>query len=134
MNCKEIMDISARTDILQKAKRCFKYLKLGHFANKCAQKYKKCGGAHHQVIYKGKEISSTQEAQTEAENNTDRLVTATVKGKKEILLQTAQATAFRTDVNKKIPVCILFDGGSQRSYITEELKKKLNLAVEKLKI
>ena len=58
------------------------------------------------------------------------MVTATSKGKSSALMQTAQAYAFGEESSKKIKVNILFDSGSQRSYVTEELKRKLNLRSE----
>ena len=55
---------------------------------------------------------------------------STVKRKTNVLLQTAKAFVFGEDWNKKIPVHILFDSGSQKSYVTKELKKILSLNVE----
>eukprot|EP00795_Rhopilema_esculentum_P004041 gene4041-20216_t len=54
-------------------------------------------------------------------------VTALANDKKQVLLQTAKAQAFAADGVTKIPITILFDSGSQRSYISEETKKKLSL-------
>ena len=45
----------------------------------------------------------------------------------EILLQTARATASRTDSGKSENVRILLDSASQRTFISTELKEKLNL-------
>ena len=53
------------------------------------------------------------------------LATATRKAK--VLLQTAQTFVYSVG-NSTVPVQILFDNGSQRSYITETLKVKLALA------
>ena len=122
ISCKEITDLEQRKTLLQKAKRCFKCLKFGRFAKDCNRKCKKCGYGHHQVI-----CNKSGEGTAET---FDRLVTATVKGKKEVLLQTARASAFGEDPTKKMAIDVLFDSGSQRSYISEELKKKLSLNVE----
>ena len=46
------------------------------------------------------------------------------------MLQTAQGYVYGEEESKKIPVNILFDGGSQRSYVTEEVRRKLNLNAE----
>ena len=46
------------------------------------------------------------------------------------MLQTAWTFAFKDSQSKKVPVRILFDSGSQRSYFTDELCDKLNLRVE----
>ena len=57
-------------------------------------------------------------------------VTALANNKKQVLLQTAKAQAFAADGVTKIPIKILFDSGSQSSYMSEETKKKLSLPVE----
>lgn len=49
------------------------------------------------------------------------------KAKGSILLQTATAIATNEDRSKSIPVRILFDNGSQRSYVTDHIKAKLGL-------
>jgi len=59
-----------------------------------------------------------------------RTPTSTVKRKANVLLQTAKVFVFGEDRNEKIPVHMLFDSGSQKSYVTEEIKKKLSLDVE----
>ena len=46
-------------------------------------------------------------------------------------MQTAKTYVVGKDSTKKIPVTILFDSGSQKSYITEAVQKKLGLQVEK---
>ena len=43
------------------------------------------------------------------------------------MLPTAKAVATNEDQNKSMTVRILFDGGSQRSYITDNVSKKLGL-------
>jgi len=48
-----------------------------------------------------------------------------------VLLQTATAYTFGDEKDNKIQVNILFDGGSQKSYIAEDLKKSLGLKPEK---
>ena len=50
-----------------------------------------------------------------------------VTNKRHVLLQTARAVATNEDGSKTCPVRILFDSGSQRSYLTDDLKRKLNL-------
>jgi hypothetical protein len=51
---------------------------------------------------------------------------STTHGKK-VLLQTATTFAFSHDESELVPVRILLDSGSQRSYVTEQLKEKLDL-------
>ena len=47
-----------------------------------------------------------------------------------VLLQIAQPYAFGENSNKKVPVNVLFDSGSQKSYIVERLMKILALKSE----
>ena len=49
------------------------------------------------------------------------------KGTTNVLLQTASGYVFGEDQSAKVSVNILFDSGSQQSYVTEELKMKLSL-------
>ena len=104
------------------SKRCFKCLKLGHISKDCDRKCKKCGYGHHQVLCAKSEESKATESM-------DQLVTATIKGKKEVLLQTAMTYAYGDNEMKKIPIDILFDSGGQRTYVSEGVKEKLSLNV-----
>ena len=72
------------------------------------------------------------EGTTEEGNETPFLgsavtATSTARTKGSILLQTATTTATNNDRSKTMTVRILFDSGSQRSYITDSVRKKLGL-------
>ena len=54
-----------------------------------------------------------------------------MKDSKAILLQTVKAVACDPSEVNKAGVRILFDNGSQRSYITDSLKQRLRLSVSK---
>eukprot|EP00112_Aurelia_sp_Birch-Aquarium-sp1_P024221 Seg755.3 transcript_id=Seg755.3/GoldUCD/mRNA.D3Y31 product="hypothetical protein" protein_id=Seg755.3/GoldUCD/D3Y31 len=127
--CPEITDFKERKKILQASNRCFSCLKTGHNTTHCPanRNCRKCGGKfHHQSIC----FKETQQAETDQSNQGESTVTATVNGKNEVLLQTAQGYVYGEDKSKKIPVNILFDGGSQRSYMTGEVQRKLKLNAE----
>ena len=49
------------------------------------------------------------------------------------MLQTAKAFVFGEDKSKGVMVNVVLDGGSQRSYVTEELVKKLSLDINRIK-
>ena len=51
------------------------------------------------------------------------------KGK--VLLQAAEAQAYNEDGSTSVKVRILFDNGSQRTYITNNLQRKLGLTPNK---
>ena len=55
------------------------------------------------------------------------ITTSSIKEKTEVLLQTATTYAYGGDSNKKVPVNVLFDFGSQKTFVSEELQKKLDL-------
>ena len=91
-----------------------------------------CNGRHHNSICSKTETApnpaSVSDA-TSAENVThaSSASTATSRNKNQVLLQTARTMAFGGDDSRAVPVRILFDTGSQRSYITDELQKQLKL-------
>lgn len=64
-------------------------------------------------------------------STTIQLTTATTsstKVKGNVLLQTPTTIATNHDRSKSVPVQILFDNGSQRSYVTDSIKSKLGLS------
>ena len=89
-----------------------------------------CGQSHHQSICpslsssRNDEKPTTSPPEREVSNTT---TTNTVRNKGTVLLQTAKATAFNEDNSKSTHVRVLFDNGSQRSYVTSRLKSRLNL-------
>lgn len=56
------------------------------------------------------------------------MTTSTIKNNPKILLQTARTHVFTADGSNLLPVRVLMDGGSQRSYITNSLKTRLGLS------
>ena len=53
--------------------------------------------------------------------------TSAARSKVQVLLQTARTYAYVENSNKLLPVCVLLDSGTQRSYMTNHLKRKLGL-------
>ena len=123
--CKTVTSVSARKENMQKSRQCFVCLNTGHMANQCSgdRACRKCKGRHHHSI-----------CQKEREGHPETDVTVTASSQtitsENILLQTARTFAFRDNQSKMVPVKILFDSGSQRSYITDELRSKLDLKVK----
>ncbi|CAH3176470.1 unnamed protein product [Porites lobata] len=123
-------------------------LKKGHLVDQCDKSYRNCKRRHHQSICPAKspgeslnshppppeEKSSQSKPETQVSNNTTRvnttntetptthLTTATSRSKGSVLLQTATAVATNENQSKSATVQILFDSGSQRSYITDSVK------------
>ena len=128
-DCQEVTGVRKRQQIISTAKRCLNCLKYGHAAKNCFSKgrCRQCNGRYNTFLC---QKTSQDDCSTPSEIETNSLATSTVKRKANVLLQTAKAFVFGEDRNEKIPVHMLFDSGSQKSYVTEEIKKKLSLDVE----
>jgi len=90
---------------------------------------RRCHKRHHQslcdtLVNKPPSSDRIEPSTTDA---TAANTTNSIKEKKTILLQTARAVASDLDGSKELNIPILFDSGSQRSYITEAIKIKLGL-------
>lgn len=129
-------------------------LRKGHRNDQCQQN-KSCRrsqGNHHQSICErpfqpvgstppvhtnsnlGGESQSTNEEPTERNDQisnsalVNHTTTTSAKGPFKVLLQTAATYAQGFNNSSPVPVRILLDSGSQRSYVTTALKERLKLA------
>ena len=129
--CKEVTDVKQRKAILQAAKRCFRCLRLGHLSKDCNfnRKCFHCNGNHNSALCNKDEQEPKQEPKPDTS-----MAMSSVKEKTNVLLQTATTYAYGEDKTKKVTVNILFDGGSQKSFISEELKRKLDLKSERTEV
>ncbi len=133
-SCESVVGSEDRKSILRKSKRCFNCLRIGHNANICRneKKCRHCDGRHHQSICpKRKPVTKKETDRTETKpkdepkNEFCGTTTLTRVGKGSVLLQTARAYAVNGSTS--IPVRILFDTGSQRSYVTDNVTRKSRL-------
>ena len=152
-SCERVTDPQARFEILQRDRRCFVCLRSGHRGNSCNRNCRRCQGNHHQSICRQilslKESSSapnenslvrdmqnatlTSQA-TENQQLPSTATTASSKTRGTVLLQTATAIATNEDGSKSTRVKILFDSGSQKSYVTDSLKSRLGLKSTKTEL
>lgn len=130
-SCTKVTEVKDRKDILLKAGRCFNCLKLRHKLKDCdnPRNCRHCNRRHHQSICDRQppppppKPTDNAEPTVNATTNTDSRPN---KGKRVILLQTARAIA--VGPAGRVPVRILFDSGSQLSYVTKTLKERLGIS------
>ena len=116
--CKIVTNKDARIDILRKYSKCYLCLKGGHISKICKSSYfcQKGGGKHYISICKFEE-----------KNDNSQAVVSHVELCRTILLQTARASVLDLDNKSSCNTTILFDTGSQRSFITENVRKRSRL-------
>ena len=132
-SCDAVKDTAQRRNILERDKRCFNCLRFGQEAKECRnlKTCRHCRQRHHQSICplgdQGKPKPKEDSPELTEEPKT---TTTTVSNKKKgtVLLQTARATAVNDVNSETASVRILLDTGSQRTYITNRLREKLNLS------
>ena len=118
-----------------KERRCLKCLAPGHIASSCQNENvcRHCKQrSHHQSICLTLSPCDRSEKKSNQPEGDITNTTNTVRSKGTVLLQAAKGIAFNENNWKSSHVPILFDNGSQRSYITSNLKSKLNLKPMKI--
>ena len=139
-SCERVSDPQARFDILRRDRRCFVCLRPGHQGSSCNKDCRRCHGNHHQSLCRQSIPLRESPAQNENSHGTQNstlvshatespqtTTAASSETKRNVLLQTATAIATNEDGSKCTSVKILFDSGSQRSYVTDGLKSRLGL-------
>ena len=139
-SCDRVVDTKEHQVLLKRDRRCFTSLAKNHRSSQYDPKRncRRCGGKHHQSICKKPRAPDKPALRNERspEDNSrtmtaigqpNQATTTTTKTQHKVLLQTAVTYAKAPDGSKNIPVRILLDSGSQRSYIANSLKKRLGL-------
>lgn len=137
-SCKSVVNAKDRKDMLRKSGRCFVCLKTNHKSKDCnsPRTCRHCNNKHHQSICEQGHVTKPLgqdplkehiEVQRDEVTTGCASVNSCSKNKRTVLLQTARAIACNEGNTRSIPVRVLFDNGSQRSYITDSLQSKLGL-------
>ena len=138
--CNIVKEIESRRKVLKDNGRCYNCLRKNHLARNCPSRSRcrQCHGRHHTSIC-GKD-SKPQSAPTStagpdlnpeatpfhAGNTISTLCSD--QGKVTVLLQTARAVIYNpVKPTRRMEIRILFDSGSQRSYLTERVRARLRL-------
>ena len=86
---------------------------------------RRCGKRHHQSLYKTTPNRTEKSADVPPDNSGQEITVNNVSRSKScVLLQTACTYAY-TAKEELVPVCVLMDNGSQRSYVSQQLKSWL---------
>ena len=141
-NCRVVTDINKRKKILRESSRCYNCLRKGHVSRLCrsAAKCKLCQGRHHTTICEKNSTPATDQpgksplnpkAQPYSPGSSSSTPTTTnfcSAKRRGILLQTALTKIHNLSRPRSaIKLRVLFDTGSQRSYLTERAMKLLKL-------
>ena len=124
--CLKVTNNLSRKDILRKSGLCF--ICFGeHLASQCKSQYRcnKCKGKHHISICtfnENKPYDLKNYQQTEQSTSTNFSA-----DKNAVLLQTAYVEVKNPNHSKKKNSHLLFDTGSQRTYISNSLRRDLQL-------
>ncbi len=150
--CKTVLSVEERKRILREAGRCFVCLRRGHVVRQCTSRGRcpHCRGRHHGSICSGQkpplrdpkppDTAGSAPATTALATGVNPAAapfqpasstTLWASSSQAILLQTARTAAFNpASPENSCRVRIVFDCGSQRSYVTEQVARNLSLAAE----
>ena len=125
--CLKTSEPIVRKEIAKQKRSCFLCLEKVHSAVSCRLKRpcNKCGGKHNIAIctFSKDETNPSPPVSTEDAETSTNLST----NKNNILFQTASVSVCCVDNNKLDNVPLLFDYGSQQSYVSDKLRKQLKL-------
>ena len=143
--CDKIKTVEERRSLLQRQQRCLNCLGLNHTKIQCFSKGRcmKCKKKHHTSICDENQENTTQNASSQikddkeqkndqlsadsvSKNRTHMGATHVLPSKAHILMQSA-VTKISGNNKQYYQARILFDTGSQRTFITQEMKHKLKL-------
>ncbi len=113
--CEKVVSTKARKEVIRKYGRCYKCLKRNHRANECRSSIKctKCSQGHHvSICENGKESEIVSPG-------------LHVKDGGSNAMQTAQAVIHTEGGKSRVRCRILFDSGSQRSFIRSTIVEML---------
>ncbi|KAL1475371.1 hypothetical protein MTO96_037329 [Rhipicephalus appendiculatus] len=133
--CITPIPIDQKRAVMSKERRCYKCAKRNHRAAECRTsrwlKCAKCSGRHAtgvcELNQRAAPLPSSEGASAAGVTVQSSLQVERTQEKARVLLQTARA--FAEGENKTALVRMLLDGGSQRTFILEEVSRRLKLHI-----
>ena len=136
--CNVITNVETRKNLKNQG-RCFICLSKGYVSKICKANYScmKCKNRHHVRISSAKDDKRKINADnkvTDASTPSQTTLQISNSSLSTIILQTAKATVLNPDENHSAETRLLFDSCSQRTYCTDDLKRKLDLKKVRTKV
>jgi hypothetical protein len=128
--CTVVTDLQKQKEIVWKDRLCFKCLNSGHSIRSCRVNNKcfACKSVHHHTaICEGKEGKFLPPIEPTIRTPHENSSTALVTSKTSVLLQTATTFVSDNYEKRRLPVKVLMDPGSQRTYLSQRLADYLQL-------
>ena len=142
VDCTVVTDIRTCKQMLRSNGRCFNCLHKGHISRSCRSttRCQQCSGRHHSSICERTDSQTSTPKELSKPHKTElnpaaipynpTPTTSTLCSDKggTMFLQTACATVYNpSDPQRSMNVRLLFDSGSQGSYVTEQAKRHLSI-------
>ena len=126
-HCRIVTNLDARKLILKDKNRCFKCLRTGHSSKKCRSQIKcyNCDEHHHLAMCDAPKSKNDKSKPSDQSDEEAHEMHVNSSPSQSILLQTAKVMINNNSAHHG--AYILFDNGSQLSFITPALRNKLNL-------
>jgi len=126
------LDIPGRQKKISEARLCFRCLVRGHVAKGCLAKCSKCSGSHHLMCcFGGKKdndnATGTVSATVESQPKIAMLCSDKVKKDNVNMYTVLQTARVLVCGERTVEATLLFDSGSDRTFITSNLVKRANL-------
>ena len=132
------ISVAERKDKIRAAGLCYRCIGKGHLANRCREKCARCNGNHHLLLCTGNSPNREPVKQTDVKQTDTKQTSSTSSGsvshtgvsnasvntRQRVLLQSARVTA--RGQRGFTEATVLFDTGSDRSYVSSELVNKIN--------
>jgi hypothetical protein len=127
MNCLKLwsMSIQDRQDAIYHAGLCFRCLSSSHLRKQCTatNKCRNCGGRHYKMMCNKNNGNTSNDNVNSFDTNHVGVAQGRDKGAKSVFMQLAKGEV--TGPYGKQMATILFDSGSDHSYVTEGLARRL---------